>query len=120
MIDLSIIIVNWNTKGDLIRSLRSIAQRNEKDRWEIFVIDNGSCDGSGDEVKRVFPGVRLVENKENLGFAKATNQGVQQSSGKQVLLLNPDTEVKEGGIEALFSFMDSHPEAGIAGVQLRN
>jgi hypothetical protein len=120
MIDLSIIIVNWNTKEDLIRCLKSVFETGKKDSWEVIVIDNGSRDGSGDEVKRVFPGVLLVENRENLGFAGAVNQGIRKSSGKHVLLLNPDTQVKKGSTEALFSLMDSCPKAGIAGVQLLN
>lgn len=120
MMDLSIVIVNWNTKGYLVRCLRSIFEAGKKDSREVFVIDNGSGDGSADEVKRTFPTVRLIENEENLGFARAVNQGLRLSPGRYHLLLNPDTQIKEGSIETLLFFMDSHPEAGIAGVQLLN
>jgi hypothetical protein len=87
---------------------------------EVFVVDNGSMDGSGTAVRERFPNVCLIENEKNLGFAKATNQGIQRASGKYILLLNPDTEVKEGTIERFISFMDQHLEAGLVGAQLLN
>ena len=87
---------------------------------EVVVIDNHSGDGSGPEVKEAFPIIRLVENERNLGFARAMNQGLQQSSGCYVLLLNPDTRVKERAIERLLSFMEAHSEAGVSGGQLLN
>ena len=112
------ILVNWNTREYLLRCLTSLLESGERDSWEILVIDNGSCDGSASEVKKSFRIIRVIENSENLGFAKATNQGVKASSGRYQLLLNPDTLVKEGSIEVLFTFMDGHPEVGIAGAQL--
>ena len=87
---------------------------------EVFVVDNGSVDGSGEWVKDRFSEVNFIENKLNLGFAKANNQALILSKGKYVLLLNPDTQVKEGAIERLCSLMDSLPEAGMAGAQLLN
>jgi GT2 family glycosyltransferase len=87
---------------------------------EVIVVDNGSQDGSGLEVKRTFPTVHVIQNEKNLGFAKAVNQGLQKASGRYMLLLNPDTQVKHGAIERLMSFMDAHPKAGISGVQLLN
>jgi hypothetical protein len=87
---------------------------------EVIVVDNGSQDGSAREVKKVFPSVHIIANKENLGFAKAANQGLQEASGKYVLLLNPDTQVKNGAVKRLMSFMDSHPDTGVAGAQLLN
>ena len=84
------------------------------------MVDNSSRDGSGYEVKKAFPTVHLIENEKNLGFAKAANQGLQKASGRYVLLLNPDTQVKERAIERLLSFMEAHPEVGIAGPQLLN
>jgi len=71
-------------------------------------------------VRRLFPAVRLIENDSNLGFAKAVNQGLRVFSGRYALLLNPDTQVKDGTIETLYSFMEAHPEAGAAGAQLLN
>jgi hypothetical protein len=92
----------------------------DRDSSEVIVVDNGSQDGSAGEVKRLFPDIRLVENRQNFGFAKATNQGISLSSGRYILLLNPDTEVLEGSIESMVAFMESHPDAGIAGAQLLN
>jgi len=118
--DLSIVIVNWNTKEYLLRCLGSIFKLGQRMNWEVIVIDNGSQDGSGMEVKKSFPFVHLVENEKNLGFAKAANQGLQKASGRYALLLNPDTQVKGEAIEQLRSFMETHLEAGVAGPQLLN
>lgn len=118
MIQLSIIIVNWNTREYLIACLKSILESDEGISQEIIVIDNGSSDGSGVEVKKEFPFIHLVENKINLGFAKAANQGLRKASGRYLLLLNPDTEIKNGAIGRLVAFLDSHPEVGVAGGQL--
>ena len=120
MTDLSIVIVNWNTKEYLLRCLGSIFKLGQRMNWEVIVIDNGSQDGSGMEVKKSFPFVHLVENEKNLGFAKAANQGLQKALGRYALLLNPDTQVKGEAIEQLGSFMETHLEAGVAGPQLLN
>lgn len=122
MTDLSIIIVNWNTKEYLLRCLRSLFQLKERESCEVIVVDNGSQDGSAKEVKRAFPNIDLIVivNEQNFGFAKATNQGIKYSSGRYVLLLNPDTEVKEGSIGRLVDFMKNHPHAGVSGAQLLN
>jgi len=120
MIDLSILIVNWNTKDYLLQCLDSIFQTVRRSSWEIFVIDNGSVDGSGEAAQKRFPSIRLIENERNLGFAKAMNQGLQQSSGRHSLLLNPDASIKEGAIERMLSFMETHSEVGAAGGQLLN
>jgi hypothetical protein len=87
---------------------------------EVFVVDNGSMDESGEAVKTEFPEVILIDNPLNLGFARANNQALGLSKGKYTLLLNPDTQVKEGAIETLKAFMDHHPEAGLVGAQLLN
>ena len=118
--DLSIIIVNWNTEEYLLRCLRSIFEMGQGRDWEVIVVDNGSQDGSGREVEKVFPFVHLVSNKRNLGFAKAVNQGLQKASGRYALLLNPDTRVKDGAIERLVSFMDAQSDIGVVGAQLLN
>jgi len=120
MIVLSVIVVSWNTKQYLLPCLKSIYRAGERDGWEVIVVDNGSQDGSGREAKRLFPKIHLIANEKNLGFAKATNQGLQYASGRYLLLLNPDTEVREGALETLIAFMESHPDAGIAGGQLLN
>ena len=118
--DLSIIIVNWNTRDLLLQCLESVYQTVRGMEVEVFVVDNGSADGSEAAVKEGFPEVRLVENRLNLGFARANNQALHQSRGDFLLLLNPDAQVKEGAIERLLSFMRDHSETGAAGPQLLN
>jgi len=120
MIDLSVIIVNWNTRDLLVRCLDSIAQAAQGMKAEVFVVDNGSSDGSGRTVREKFSEVILIENKANLGFAGANNQALRQSKGNYLLLLNPDTQVKGGAIQELISLMDAHLDAGITGMQLLN
>jgi GT2 family glycosyltransferase len=120
VIDFSILIVNWNTKDYLIHCLESIFQKAKAPSWEVIVIDNGSQDGSRAEVRKRFPSIDLVENPNNVGFAKAMNQGVKKASGKYILLLNPDTEIKEGAFERLLAFMSVHPMVGATGAQLLN
>ena len=118
--DLSIIIVNWNTKDLLLQCLKSVYKAVKEMETEVIVIDNGSQDGSRIEVTGTFPAVQLIENSKNLGFAKAANQGLRKASGRYALLLNPDAQVKEGAIDRMCSFMDAHPEAGVVGTQLLN
>jgi len=81
MIDLCIIIVNWNTKRFLLHFVESIFQKGETVRWEVVIVDNGSRDGGGMAVKKIFPAVHFIENDSNLGFSKAANQGLKRLSG---------------------------------------
>ncbi len=116
--DLSIIIVNYKAKRFLKDCLNSIYGTRNNLRLEIWLIDNSSKDGIASWVKENFPQVNLIANQWNLGFSKATNQGIKESQGKYLLLLNPDTKVSEGKIEALLKFMDENPEAGICGPKM--
>lgn len=118
--DLSVIIVNWNTKNLLYQCLESVYQMIHNLEFEVYVVDNGSTDGTEVMIKTRFPQVIFMKNQMNLGFSKANNQALGRSKGKYLLLLNPDTQIKEGAIEGLFSFMEYHPKAGILGVQLLN
>jgi len=118
--DLSVVIVNWNTKNLLLQCLESLCQMVKGTEMEVFVVDNGSTDGSVVAAKAKFPEVTFIQNQTNLGFARANNQALGLAKGKYLLLLNPDTQVKEGAVERLISFMDAHPEAGGAGAQLLN
>jgi GT2 family glycosyltransferase len=120
MIDLSILMVNWNTRSYLLPCLESVSKTVGKSSWEVIVVDNGSCDGSGEAVRNHFPTARLIENDRNLGFAKAMNQGLRACSGRYALLLNPDTRMKEETLERMISFMETHPDVGISGAQLLN
>ena len=89
---LSVIIVNWNTKDLLCQCIDSLTQTLKKIDTEVFVVDNGSTDGSVAAVREKVSGVRLIENLVNLGFAKANNQAISLSSREYLLLLNPDTQ----------------------------
>jgi len=120
LIDLSIIIVNWNTREYLLHCLKSILGNGQGTSREIIVVDNGSQDGSADEIGRTCPLAQVIKNGRNLGFSKAVNQGLRNASGRYALLLNPDTRVKNGAIEQLVSFMDGCSNAGVAGAQLLN
>lgn len=120
MADLSICIVNWNTRDLLIQCLTSVTQRTEGVDYEIVVVDNASTDGSAHAVQEGFPQVKLIVNSSNLGFAKAANQAIIESKGRYVLLLNPDTRPLDNAIGKMVEFMDSRPEAGALGCRLLN
>lgn len=116
--DLSIIIVNYNTKDLLKQCLKSILENAPRQKFEIFVVDNASSDGSAEMVQEDFPGVHLFCNKENIGFARANNQTIEKSQGRYVLFLNSDTEVSLGVLDGMVEFLNSHPEAGVVGCRL--
>lgn len=118
--DLSVIIVNWNVKDLLRDCLKSVYAHSQNLAMEVFVVDNNSSDRSADMVKGEFPGVRLIENDRNLGFATANNQAIRQSAGKYVLLLNPDTVVLDDALAELVGFMESHPDVGVVGPVVLN
>jgi GT2 family glycosyltransferase len=120
MIDLSIVIVSFNTRDRLERCLLSLEdQPGEKElRVEVFVVDNASCDGSADMVDRRFPAVRLIRNDRNRGYAAANNQALRVASGKALLLLNPDTVVPHGVLSVLVRHMHGSPDVGIVGCRL--
>jgi GT2 family glycosyltransferase len=133
---LSVAIVNWNTRDLLAQCLQSILadcgpqlavptqeaahQPAHQAPIEIFVVDNASSDGSVQMLKERFPWVRLIENTENLGFARANNQAIAQTNGRYILLLNSDTIVHSGAFAALTGFMERTPKAGAAGAYLLN
>lgn len=118
MIDLSVIIVNYNVEYFLEQCLHSVMKASKGLRCEIFVVDNNSVDGSVAMVETKFPEVILIANRENLGFSKANNMAVRQSKGRYVLLLNPDTLTEEDTLEKSVAFMDAHPDAGGLGVKM--
>lgn len=116
--DLSIVIVNYNVKYFLEQCLHSVSKAIEGMKAEVFVVDNNSVDGSCGHIRERFPWVKLIENRENVGFSKANNQAIRQSSGKYVLLLNPDTVVEEDTFSKSFRFMEEHKDAGSLGVKM--
>ncbi|MBN2664424.1 MAG: glycosyltransferase [Bacteroidales bacterium] len=116
--DLSIVIVNYNVKHFLQQCLSSVYNALKKIEAEVWVVDNNSVDGSVQMVKENFPQVKLIANTDNKGFSKANNQAIKKSTGKYVLLLNPDTIVEEKTFEKTINFMQEHPKAGGLGVQM--
>lgn len=116
--DLSIVIVSWNVKDLLKRNLEAIFTSTQNISFEVFVIDNNSRDDTVEMIKKNFPKVKVMANTENLGFSKANNQGIKLSSGRHILLLNPDMRVKEGTLEKMVSWMDKNSDAAVAGCRL--
>ena len=118
--DLTITVVSWNTRELLRSCLQSIEQSNTCLSYEIHVVDNASADGSAEMVRAEFPVVRLTVNEKNVGFAAANNQSWLTAKGRYWLLLNSDTEVKAGALDALVKFMDAQPQAGLVTARLNN
>jgi GT2 family glycosyltransferase len=116
--DLSVVIVNYNVKYFLEQCLHSVRRAMDGLEGEVFVVDNNSVDGSVSEIRRKFPGVEVIENRENLGFSRANNQAIRRARGRYVLLLNPDTVVEEDTFRKCVDFMDNHPDAGALGVKM--
>jgi GT2 family glycosyltransferase len=115
LVDLSIVLVNYNTKDLLCQCLAQIYEFPPSCSFEVVVVDNASSDGSAGLVKSSYPECRLVENVANLGFAKAANLGIRQSRGRYLLTLTPGTSVSEGLVDALFDFLENNPRAGAVG-----
>ncbi len=134
--DLSIIIVSWNVKEKLRENLKAIfkSARTRNFAFEVFVVDNNSTDNTVEMVKKEFPqvhpvksdnvgakqfnGVKLIANKENLGFAKANNQAIKQARGDFILLLNPDMRVMPDTLEKIIKWMRENKQASVAGCHL--
>ena len=113
--EVSVIIINWNSKDRLRACLGSLAANLGDIRHEVIVVDNASSDGTSAMVKELFPAARLLENTGNKGFAAANNQGIALSRGGYLLLLNPDTLVLPGAVQGMLAFMKSEPEAAVVG-----
>jgi len=120
MPSVSVIVVNWNTRNLLEQCLRSVYETAEDMALEVIVVDNASADGSVEMVRDRFPQVRLLENGENVGFARANNQGVAISQGRYVLLLNSDAFLTAHALQSLVELAEAEPGCGIVGAQLRN
>ncbi len=118
--DLTIIIVNYNTRELILGCLRSIFAGPDSQRgYEVIVVDNASVDGSQEAITRDFSDVRVIANSKNLGFAAANNQGLKIAHGRYVLLLNSDTLLPSATLAEMIKFMDCNPQVGAAGPKLR-
>ena len=125
-VELSIIIVNYNTADLVVSLITSIFKSKLKTSYEIIVVDNGSNDDLLEKIKKINLGkskkeqVKVIENEQNLGFAKANNIGIARARGEYVLLLNSDTIVKEGSIDKLVSFAKERSDCGVVVPRLLN
>lgn len=120
-VDLSVVIVSWNTRELVRQCLHSLEETLSSSlSVEVFVVDNCSSDDSVEIIAREFPWVDLISSSTNLGFAGGNNQALVLCHGRYVLLLNPDTVVKPGALEILVRFMDEHADAGAASSMLLN
>ena len=115
---ISIIIVNYNVRFFLEQALQSVFKATTDLSVQVWVVDNASSDDSIDMVKQKFPTVQIIENKENVGFARANNMALRQSKANYVLLLNPDTLLEESSLSKCFHFMENNPQAGALGVRM--
>jgi len=118
--DVSVVIVSYNVSSYLDQTLATLSEAVDGLDTEVFVVDNASSDDSVDMVKRKYPWVKLIENGENLGFARANNRALSLVKGRYVLLLNPDTVLSRDTLSTMVSFLDGHPEAGAAGCKVIN
>lgn len=117
---LSVVIVNWNTREVLRACLGSVFAELDTRTAEVFVVDNGSTDGSCKMVCEHFPEVRLIANAQNLGFAAANNQAIRRSSGRYILLLNSDTVVLKDVLTRSVAYMERSEGVGVMGCRVLN
>ncbi len=117
---LAIVIISFNVRKLLQECLASVYQQTRHTRMEIWVIDNQSHDDSVAMLKEKFPQVHLIENPANAGFTRANNQVIPQCRSDLILLLNPDTVIRDGALDKIVQFMDEHPEVGVAGGRVEN
>jgi GT2 family glycosyltransferase len=118
--DLSVVIVNWNTRDLLRDCLTSVIAATGGLATEVLVVDNASSDGSAAMVRARFPSVRLIESPRNVGFAAGNNLALRQACGRHILLLNSDTLVRGEVLGASVAWLDAHPQAGVMGPLVLN
>lgn len=118
--ELSIIIVNWNTKDLLKQCITSIQTSTSGISYETIVIDNASTDGSLEMLRDNFPGIKLIKNTENTGFARANNQGIKVAKGQFLCLLNSDTKIDHDVFTQMVDWLKANPDYGVIGPKLLN
>jgi hypothetical protein len=119
-VDLSIVIVAWNVRELVLDCLASIREAKLGVSYEVILVDNGSLDFTVEAVSRQFPDTRILALPKNIGFGAGNNRGLEIMRGRHALLLNSDTIVLPGGLEACVRYLDEHPETGVVGPQLLN
>lgn len=118
--DISVIIVSFNTKDLVLGCLASVYHTIKEISFEVWLVDNNSSDGTVEAVRKSYPYVNVIENQENLGFAAANNVAFRRMKGRYALLLNSDAALTEDAAKALFHFMEENPGVGMACGQLLN
>jgi GT2 family glycosyltransferase len=118
--DMSVVLVCWNNKEYLEPCLRSLYDGGLRSSFEVVVVDNGSTDGSQEMLHRQFDQVQIIQNDHNVGLGRASNQGIEATSGRYVSLLNNDTLVNGLSMDAMVEFLDATPDAGAVGGRLLN
>lgn len=113
--DVSVVIVSFNTKEMTLACVASVLKHKGDLSVEVIVIDNQSSDGSSDAIREAYPEVIVIDSPANGGFAYGNAIGFEQASGKHILLLNPDTQIYDGGLQACITFLAQNPEIGIMG-----
>ncbi|MBI3974101.1 MAG: glycosyltransferase family 2 protein [Chloroflexi bacterium] len=119
MVDLSVVVVSYNS-ADLLERCLALIVDEASPQTEVFVVDNASRDGSAALVRERFPHVRLIANERNAGFGAANNAAIRSSTGRYVALVNPDCVVERGSLARLVAFLDRHPRAAVASGRLRH
>jgi len=117
---LSVVIICWNDLKVILDCISSVFAETSAIDYEVIVTDNASSDGSVAAIRERFPNVRIVENTENGGFGKGNNAGIRVTEGEYVLILNPDTIIRDRALEKLIAYADRHPEAGAFGCRVLN
>jgi len=120
VVDMSIVLVCWNNKAYLDPCLKSLYEGGLKSTFDVIVVDNGSTDGSQQMLAEKYPQVKLIQNAGNVGLGKASNQGIEATNGRHVLLLNNDTLVNGPALDVLVEYLDAHPEVGATAGKLLN
>jgi GT2 family glycosyltransferase len=118
--DMSIVLVGWNNKTYLEPCLKSLYDGNLRSSFDVTVVDNGSTDGSQAMLKEKFPEVMIIQNEKNEGLSRASNQGIEATKGRLILLLNNDTIVNGPSFDMMIEYLDKNPKAGAVGGKLLN
>jgi GT2 family glycosyltransferase len=118
--DITAVIINWNSKAYVRQCLRSLAEHRDDLEIEVIVLDNASHDGCGEMLAVEFPGARFIQSEKNLGFAGGNNMAAAQATASVLVFLNPDTEVRGGALRKLLEVIRSRPDAGAVGARLLN
>lgn len=114
-VDVSVVIVNWNTRGYLLDVVRSLKETTHRASLEIIVVDNDSRDGSQAALREQHPDVTLIQNPGNLGFARANNIGFAVARGRAICLVNTDVVALDGVIDKLWNYLQTHDQVGMVG-----